>query len=192
MGGTRKAVWNFVKNLLSSTQAKAFAVVSSLFVLVSIVAMTLNTVEEMKTHTLYGRIYMEWVEIISISLFTMEYILRFTTSCKPRQFLGSTLHFLDFVAILPYFVPVLFEAYCDLKDQGSQEDLRTMASVTKLGQVLKVVKLSRVFCILKLACHSTNMRAFVFTLHQCFSFLSTWASSPFRLLCILWNEMSRW
>ncbi|KAK0144149.1 Potassium voltage-gated channel subfamily V member 2 [Merluccius polli] len=165
-GEARKALWNFVENPFSSTQAKAFAVVSNLFVLISIVAMTLNTcggIEET---------YMEWVEITSIVFFTLEYFLRFVTTCKCRQFLGSTLNFLDFVAVLPYFVQIVCEAFSDTEDPGAQEDLRTVVSVTKFGQVLKVVKLMRVFRILKLARHSTGMRAFGFTLRQCYQQVS--------------------
>uniref|UniRef100_A0AAV2KRK5 Ion transport domain-containing protein n=1 Tax=Knipowitschia caucasica TaxID=637954 RepID=A0AAV2KRK5_KNICA len=50
---------------------------------------------------------------------------------------------------------------------GTKEDFKAMAQVGKFNQVLKGVKLLRVFRILKLARHSTGMRAFGFTLKQC-------------------------
>ncbi|CAL8309835.1 unnamed protein product [Lota lota] len=164
-GDARKALWNFVENPFSSTRAKAFAVVSNLFVLLSIGAMTLSTVEELKSFSICGKTYTEWVEIISTVFFTVEYILRLVTTCQRRRFLGSTLNFLDLVAVMPYFVQIVFEAFGDMEDH---EDFRTIASVTKLGQVLKVVKLTRILRILKLARHSTGMRAFGFTLRQCY------------------------
>ena len=166
-GDIRKALWVFLENPFSSPQAKAFAVTSNLFVLLSIGALTLNTVEEFRSFAIYGKTYMEWVEIVSIVFFTVEYVLRFATTCQRGEFLGSTLNFLDFVAGMPYFVLIVFEAYSDV-EQEEEEEFRTVAEVSKLSHVLNVVKPMRVFCILKLARHSTGMRAFGFTLRQCY------------------------
>lgn len=47
-GSTRRRIWNLMEKPFSSITAKLMAVASSLFVLVSLVAMTLNTVEEMQ------------------------------------------------------------------------------------------------------------------------------------------------
>ncbi|CAL8345188.1 potassium voltage-gated channel subfamily V member 2-like [Gadus morhua] len=167
-GVTRKALWVFLENPFSSPKAKVFAVISNLFVLLSIGALTLNTVEDMKSFAIYGKTYMEWVEVISIVFFTVEYVLRFASTCQRGQFLRSTLNFLDFVAGMPYFVLIVFEAYNDVEEEADEEDFRAVADVSGLDQVLNVVKLMRVFRILKLARHSTGMRAFGFTLRQCY------------------------
>lgn len=74
------------------------------------------------------------------SLFVLNSIVAMTPNTGGNEDshpLGSTLNFLDFVVILPYFVHVLFEAFSNLKDQCAREDLRT-----------KVVKLSRIFHVL--------------------------------------------
>lgn len=47
-GPTRWRIWNVMERPFSSVLAKLMAVASSVFVLVSLVAMTLNTVEEMQ------------------------------------------------------------------------------------------------------------------------------------------------
>lgn len=47
-GQTRRKIWNLMEMPFSSITAKLVAVASSMFVLVSLVAMTLNTVEEMQ------------------------------------------------------------------------------------------------------------------------------------------------
>lgn len=47
-GPTRRNIWNMMENPFSSVTAKVMAVASSMFVLVSLVTMTLNTVEEMQ------------------------------------------------------------------------------------------------------------------------------------------------
>ncbi|XP_026168391.1 potassium voltage-gated channel subfamily V member 2 [Mastacembelus armatus] len=168
LGGYRKALWDLMENPYSSMSAKAFAVFSSLFVLISIVAMTLNTVKELRQYTLAGKTYMEWIEICSILFFTSEYFLRLVTTANVKHFVKSALNFVDVVAVMPYFVQILFEVFViDAEDLSAQEDLKTMARVSKISKVLKVVKLMRIFRILKLARHSTGMRAFGFTIRQC-------------------------
>lgn len=168
LGSFRKALWDLMENPYSSLAAKAFAVFSSLFVLISIVAMTMNTVKELREYKLAGKTYMEWVEICSILFFTLEYFLRLLTTSNIKHFVKSALNFVDVVAVMPYFVQLVFEAFViDSEDLGAQEDLKAMARVSKVSKVLKVVKLMRIFRILKLARHSTGMRAFGFTIRQC-------------------------
>ncbi|XP_061098809.1 potassium voltage-gated channel subfamily V member 2 [Conger conger] len=168
LGGPRKVVWDLIENPYSSLAAKAFAVFSSIFVIISIAAMTLNTVSELRVHSIFGKTYMECVEIVSILFFTLEYFLRLITTCNITNFLKSTLNFVDLVAVMPYFIQLVFEVMSDQEDLNAQEDLRgAMSRVSKVSKVLKVVKLMRIFRILKLARHSTGMRAFGFTLRQC-------------------------
>ncbi|XP_056149821.1 potassium voltage-gated channel subfamily V member 2 [Lampris incognitus] len=168
LGRYRKSLWDLMENPYSSLSAKAFAVFSSLFVLISIVAMTLNTVNELRVYKLYGKTYMEWVEIFSILFFTMEYFLRLLTTANIKHFVKSALNFVDLVAVMPYFLQIIFELfYVDAGDLNAKEDLKTMTRVSKVSKVLKVVKLMRIFRILKLARHSTGMRAFGFTIRQC-------------------------
>ncbi|XP_073332571.1 potassium voltage-gated channel subfamily V member 2-like [Pagrus major] len=164
-GNIRKTLWNIVENPYSSILAKAFSVVSNLFVLFSILAMTLNTVEELQEYRINNRTHMDWVEMITIVFFTFEYLIRLVTTPNIYMFLKSGLNFVDMVAVMPYFVQIVFEVFGDTEDMNAQEDLRNMARVS---QVLKVVKLLRIFRILKLARHSTGMRAFGFTLRQCY------------------------
>ncbi|KAL2090324.1 hypothetical protein ACEWY4_015012 [Coilia grayii] len=168
LGGARKAMWDLMENPYSSMYAKAFAVFSSLFVLISIVAMTLNTVKELKCEAMYGKTYFECIEVVSILFFTFEYFLRLLTTCDIRHFLKSALNFVDLVAVMPYFIQLIFEAFSDPADVSAQDDLKTMARVSKVSKILKIVKLMRIFRILKLARHSTGMRAFGFTLRQCY------------------------
>uniref|UniRef100_A0A3Q4B782 Potassium channel, subfamily V, member 2a n=1 Tax=Mola mola TaxID=94237 RepID=A0A3Q4B782_MOLML len=72
MGQRRRAIWNLMEKPFSSIKAKLMAVASSLFVLISLVAMTLNTVEEMQYRTptgqLSGKTYWEYVESMCIYL----------------------------------------------------------------------------------------------------------------------------
>lgn len=167
-GDMRKTLWNLVENPYSSPSAKAFNVISNLLVLFSILAMTLNTVEELHVYQTNGKTLMEWVEIFTIVFFTFEYVIRLFTTPNMVIFLKSGLNFVDMVAVMPYFFQIVFEVLSDQESMSAQEDLKAMARVSKLSQVLKVIKLMRIFRILKLARHSTGMRAFGFTLRQCY------------------------
>ena len=168
LGGFRKILWDLMENPYSSLSAKAFAVFSSLFVLISIVAMTMNTVKELRQYKLGNKTYMEWVEVASILFFTLEYFLRLLTTSNIKHFVKSALNFVDVVAVMPYFIQIIFEVFViDSEDISAKEDLKTMQRVSKVSKVLKVVKLMRIFRILKLARHSTGMRAFGFTIRQC-------------------------
>jgi len=167
-GNVRNSLWNIVENPYSSTLAKAVTVLSNFFVLLSIAAMTLNTVEELQSYRIKNKTYMEWVEIITIVFFTFEYCIRLISTPHIKMFLKSVLNFVDMVSVMPYFVQIICEAFTDAEDLRAQEDFRAKARVSKVSHVLKVVKLMRIFRILKLARHSTGMRAFGFTLRQCY------------------------
>lgn len=166
-GNIRKILWNLVENPYSSASAKAFTIFSNLCVLIAIVAIALDTVEELQMYKINGKTHMEWVEIFTIVFFTIEYLIRFITTPALKKFLTGGLNFVDLVAVMPYFVQIIFEAISGVKNEDTRQDLTTMARVSKLSHVFKVIKLLRIFRILKLARHSTGMKAFGFTLRQC-------------------------
>lgn len=168
-GDTRQWLWDLVENPYSSTSAKAFSLFSNLCVLISIVAIALDTVKELQIYKTNGKTHMEWVEIFTIIFFTFEYLIRLCTTPDLKVFLRGSLNFVDLVAILPYYVQIVFETMTGVENADSRQDLKAMAHVSKLSHVLKVVKLLRIFRILKLARHSTGMRAVGFTLKQCSS-----------------------
>uniref|UniRef100_A0A8C6UHJ2 Potassium voltage-gated channel subfamily V member 2 n=1 Tax=Neogobius melanostomus TaxID=47308 RepID=A0A8C6UHJ2_9GOBI len=173
MGSVRRAIWNLMEKPFSSIKAKLMAVASSMFVLISLVAMTLNTVEEMQYKTpsgqLSGKTYWECVESMCIAFFTMEYVLRLVSTPDLRSFSRSVLNTVDLIAILPSYVQGMLELFDDNGNYVKHEaDIQAVGQVGKLGQVLRIMRLMRIFRILKLARHSTGLRAFGFTLRQCY------------------------
>ncbi|CAL8249365.1 unnamed protein product [Merluccius merluccius] len=173
MGRQRRAVWNLMEKPFSSVLAKLMAVASSLFVLVSLVAMTLNTVEDMQYRTatgqLSGRTYCEYVESMCIAFFTMEYLLRLVSTPDVEAFSRSVLNTVDLIAILPQYLQLVLEFFDNEENYVKHEaDMQAVGQVGKLGQVLRIMRLMRIFRILKLARHSTGLRAFGFTLRQCY------------------------
>lgn len=171
-GPARRALWNLMEKPFSSVLAKVVAVASSMFVLVSLVAMTLNTVEDMHFQTasgmLDGRIYGESVETCCIAFFTLEYVLRLVSTPNLKQFGQSMLNTVDLIAILPHYLQMLLERFEYEDIHLDSEDIETVGRVGKVGQVLRIMRLMRIFRILKLARHSTGLRAFGFTLRQCY------------------------
>ncbi|KAM8865360.1 potassium voltage-gated channel subfamily V member 2 isoform 2-T2 [Synchiropus picturatus] len=173
MGQKRRAIWNLMEKPFSSVKAKLMAVASSLFVLISLVAMTLNTVEEMQYRTptgqLSGKTYWEHVESMCIAFFTMEYLLRLLSTPDLQSFSRSVLNTVDLIAILPQFLQAVLEFFDSEENYMKHEaDMQAVGQVGKLGQVLRIMRLMRIFRILKLARHSTGLRAFGFTLRQCY------------------------
>ncbi|XP_036117572.1 potassium voltage-gated channel subfamily V member 2 isoform X1 [Molossus molossus] len=171
-GAQRRRLWNLMEKPFSSVAAKAIGVASSLFVLVSIVALALNTVEEMHQQVQQGGRWraLEHVEMLCIAFFTLEFLLRLVSTPDLRSFARSALNLVDLVAILPLYLQLLLECFTEEdqrhgKGTPREHDLET---VGKVGQVLRIMRLMRIFRILKLARHSTGLRAFGFTLRQCY------------------------
>ncbi|KAM3600151.1 uncharacterized protein V6R79_018612 [Siganus canaliculatus] len=175
-GPTRRTIWNLMEKPFSSVTAKLIGVASSMFVLVSLVAMTLNTVEEMQYKTASGepsgKFYGESVETFCITFFTLEYLLRLLSTPDLKCFGRSVLNTVDLIAILPHYLQMLLECFEDEDIHLHSEDIETVARVGKVGQVLRIMRLMRIFRILKLARHSTGLRAFGFTLRQCYQQVS--------------------
>ncbi|KAM6975312.1 potassium voltage-gated channel subfamily V member 2-like [Tautogolabrus adspersus] len=171
-GSTRRIIWNLMEKPFTSITAKLMGVASSMFVLISLVAMTLNTVEEMQYKTASGqpsgRFYGEYVETICITFFTLEYLLRLVSTPDIRCFGRSMLNTVDLVAILPHYLQMILERFEGEDIHPHSGEIENVGRVGKLGQVLRIMRLMRIFRILKLARHSTGLRAFGFTLRQCY------------------------
>ncbi|XP_069505812.1 potassium voltage-gated channel subfamily V member 2-like [Ambystoma mexicanum] len=169
LGEFRKKIWNLMENPFSSVPAKILAVMSSIFVLLSIVAMCLSTVEELHHLRINGKSCMEHVETLCVIFFSVEYLLRLIATADLRKFLKTVLNIVDLVAILPFYIQIIFEHLSEDADiHLHHNDMDKMERVGQLGKVLKIIRLMRIFRILKLARHSTGLRAFGFTIRQCY------------------------
>ncbi|XP_030047834.1 potassium voltage-gated channel subfamily V member 2 [Microcaecilia unicolor] len=171
-GDQRRQLWNLMEKPSSSVTAKAVAVASSFFVLISVGALTLSTMEEMQEQDGDHRPFLEHVETLCLAFFTLEYILRLLSTPDLRHFACSALNVVDLIAILPFYLQLLLECFIDEDARGidlaHEHEIEAVGHVGKVGQVLRIMRLLRIFCILKLARHSTGLRAFGFTLRQCY------------------------
>ncbi|XP_061423689.1 potassium voltage-gated channel subfamily V member 2-like [Lethenteron reissneri] len=169
-GRQRRIVWHFMEDPFSSILAKIMAVASSLFVLISIVGMSLNTVEEMhsKKPSKGEKTSLEILETICIGFFTLEYLLRLISTPDIRGFLKAVSNGLDLIAILPFYIHLMSEELVAEGDHTYDGEVQAVDGVGKLGQVMRIMRLMRILRILKLARHSTGLRAFGFTLRKCY------------------------
>ncbi|XP_066511153.1 potassium voltage-gated channel subfamily V member 2-like [Hoplias malabaricus] len=169
LGKTRRKIWNLMENPMSSIPAKLMAVFSSIFVLASLVSMSLDTVEEMEylspNGRLSGKTHLVHIETICVFFFTVEYLLRLISTPHLCNFAKSALNIVDLFAILPQYMQAALEQFESGENGKHAADMNT---VGRVGQVLRVMRLLRIFRILKLARHSTGLRAFGFTLRQCY------------------------
>jgi voltage-gated potassium channel len=148
-GGTASSLRHRIKRLLDGDDAslvgRAINIGLLALIVVNVVALMLETVESLRVAN--QRLF-TWIEVVSVALFTVEYLLRlWVCTLDPRyrapvlgrlRFVLTPLALLDLLAILPFFVPLL------------GVDLRSA----------RVPRLLRLFRLAKLARYSRSLRVF--------------------------------
>ncbi|BDM81983.1 ion transporter [Acaryochloris marina] len=146
MGGKRKKTWRRrVFEILEVADAgdrasQIFDISLLVLILANLVVITLETVEGLTTQY---RTYFEVCETVSITIFTIEYLLRiWSCTAAPDfqhpvlgrlKFLFTPLALIDLMALAPFYLPLLIPI-----------DIRFIRFV-RLLRVLRLFKLSRYF-----------------------------------------------
>lgn len=89
------------------------------------------------------------IEVLCITWFTVEYVVRLLSSPQKLVFIRTFLNIIDLVAILPYYITLPMNE----------------TRVTSLA-VLRVIRLVRVFRIFKLSRHSKGLQVLGYTLRS--------------------------
>jgi len=129
---------------------KIFDLLLIIFILISVLAVILDSVERINIQYHSLLIWIEWIITV---FFTVEYIVRIWTAPKPFKYIFSFYGLIDFLAIIPTYLSVIFGGAIDFL-----AIIPTYLSVIFGGAmgfaVIRGLRLLRIFRILKITRYS--------------------------------------
>lgn len=105
---------------------RVFAFVIQFLIITSLVTFTIDTLPDLSTD---ARVLLRGIEVITVSIFTLEYILRILVAEQKFKFVFSFFGMVDLLAILPFYL-------------SSGLDLRAVR-VFRLLRLVRILKLFR-------------------------------------------------
>jgi len=122
----QRRVWELVEQPDCSALARVFAFVSVSVIVISIVSFCLETIPELKGDVLEREWHSPffWIEFSCCSWFSVELAVRFMSCPDKCFFMRSFLNWLDFVAVTPFFVNLMWWVM----------DLGSVFEISKNGQ----------------------------------------------------------
>ncbi|RSK42061.1 ion transporter [Mangrovimonas spongiae] len=132
---------DFVKSVVEINDNKLsrwFAFIIQGLILLSVIAFTVETLPDLKPQT---RDILKSIEIVTVIVFTVEYLLRIYVADNKLKFIFSFYGIIDLVSILPFYLAIGF-------------DLRS----------LRALRFLRIFRVLKMVRYNKAMAHFIFAI----------------------------
>lgn len=128
--------------------SRYFAVFIQILILVSIVTFSVETIPNLKPQT---KTILYVVEVFSVSIFTLEYLLRIYVADSKPKFIFSFFGLIDLLAILPFYL-------------SFGVDLRSLRALRflRLFRILKLVRYNRAMNHFTRAIKSAKEEIFLF------------------------------
>ena len=136
-------VWNFLENPETSIGAKYFAIFSLIAIVCSVLVACLETISWLNPIGKHSsKMNDPWfvIELFLNCWFLIELILRFAFCPKKNIFVKQTLNWMDFFAVVPYFIVL-----------GVQSDVSSLA-------FLRILRFIRVIRLFRLSKHSKRLQ----------------------------------
>ncbi|ELU04025.1 hypothetical protein CAPTEDRAFT_114941 [Capitella teleta] len=158
----QKKIWLFCEEPDSSKTARAFAIVSVVCILISIVNFCLETLPNFERKTCvnvtldFGETFnvvpnykdaFFIIESICVMWFTLEFILRMISCPSKLAFAKNVMNIFDLLAILPFFITLITVNVAEKCGEGSSK-----------GGSFIFIRVLRVFRVFKLSKHSQGLR----------------------------------
>lgn len=129
LAGIRREIWNVFEQPNSSIFATIYFVFLFLMILLSTLDILLRTIPEYKDSVVF-----DYTEIVCISWFTFEWILRFIIYPRKIKFLLSPLNIADLISIVPFYV------YLGFEKSDIIEIIKNISRTFRSFSVLKIMK----------------------------------------------------
>ncbi|VDD96084.1 unnamed protein product [Enterobius vermicularis] len=168
-GRVRRSVWYLMEEPSSSNIAKVFALASISMIIISVTAMIMGSLPELQNapesrvdrndtvsskhdHDLRQNIFFDYIEMICIIWFSIEYIVRFIVCTRKWRFIVQPLNMIDSLSIIPFFIEIAL----NLAGFGANK----IGDFRGIAMIMRVIRVMRVARIFKLARYSNGLKSF--------------------------------
>lgn len=125
---------NSILNDPGTAVGRAVAIVIQVLIVASLLGFSIETLPHLKAES---RVWLRWLEIVTVVIFSVEYLLRLWSAENRWKFATSFFGIIDLLAVLPFYI-------------APGADLRSV----------RVFRLLRLFRLLKLVRYSKAVRRF--------------------------------
>jgi len=101
----KKQLWLILEDT-TTKRGRYFDYFIQILILLSLVSFSLDTLPNINYNT---RVFLDYFEVISIVIFTIEFLLRIYVSKKPLSYIFSFYGIIDILAILPFYLNRVFD-----------------------------------------------------------------------------------